>query len=265
MAEDDYACSSKSDCMRLTQNEYFVCVLPDGSLTSDASASTSAADSEPTSGRLLAEGDKTGVCEHKALWPLTGKEWLGTFVYSFIMLASNVAGIGGGGVAVPLAMYFFNFSMKPAIALSSFSIMCASCFRFVYNFNERHPEKDTPALDYGLTNVMMPLTLIGSLIGAYFYKSFPDLILVVILTLLLFVIFVFSFKKFFAMRKKESEAAAKKADKQKVEEIELVKNDEKKVQDEPENEGPEEEAPVVLDVVAAQEPVLLKTNDSDDV
>ena len=115
-----------------------------------------------------------------------------------------MAGIGGGGVAIPLAMYFFNLSMKPAIAVSSFSIMAASMGRFFYNFNERHPDKDTTSIDYGLTNVMMPLTLIGSLVGAYFYKSFPDLILLVILTLLLLVMCIDSVKKFFKMRKKET-------------------------------------------------------------
>jgi uncharacterized membrane protein YfcA len=86
------------------------------------------------------------------------------------MLLSNVAGVGGGGVAIPLAMYFFNLSMKPAIAVSSFSIMASTVCRFFFNFGERHPEKDgCVSIDYGMTNVMMPLTLIGSMIGAYFY------------------------------------------------------------------------------------------------
>lgn len=103
------------------------------------------------------------------------------------MLLSNVAGIGGGGIAIPLAMYFFNLSMKPAIAISSFSIACATLTRFLYNFGERHPDKpNCTVIDYGMAAVMMPLTLIGSLIGAYIYKSFPDLILLIVLTVLLF-------------------------------------------------------------------------------
>ena len=72
------------------------------------------------------------------------------------MCLSNVAGIGGGGVAIPLAMYFFNLSTKPAIAISSFSIMISTLARFFYNFNERHPEKPNCAcIDYNMTNVMM--------------------------------------------------------------------------------------------------------------
>jgi len=109
---------------------------------------------------------------------MEGQEIAGSFVFALVMLLSNVGGIGGGGVAIPLVMVFFNFSMKPAIAISSFSIMCATLARFFFNFNERHPEKaDSTSIDYGMTNVMMPLILVGSLTGAYVYVSFPDLVL----------------------------------------------------------------------------------------
>jgi uncharacterized membrane protein YfcA len=102
------------------------------------------------------------------------------------MCLSSIAGIGGGGIAVPLAMTFFNLSMKPAIAISSFSIMWSTLARFFYNFAEKHPEKpQMTVIDYGMTNVMMPLTMLGSVIGAYIYITFPDMILMIILTLLL--------------------------------------------------------------------------------
>jgi hypothetical protein len=124
------------------------------------------------------EGEAEKQCRHKPLFPMEGQEIVGSFVFALIMLLSNVGGIGGGGVAIPLVMVFFNFSMKPAIAISSFSIMCATLARFFFNFNERHPEKkDSTSIDYGMTNVMMPLILVGSLTGAYVYVSFPDLVL----------------------------------------------------------------------------------------
>jgi uncharacterized membrane protein YfcA len=127
------------------------------------------------------------------------------------MLLANVGGIGGGGVAIPLAMTFFNLSMKPAVAISSFSIMCSTLARFVFNFKERHPDKkNCVSIDYGLTMVMMPLNLIGSLIGALFLVVFPELILMIILTLLLLVLSLECARKFVAMRKKEDEIEAKK-------------------------------------------------------
>jgi uncharacterized membrane protein YfcA len=141
------------------------------------------------------------------------KEWVGTFVFSLIMCLSNVAGIGGGGVAIPLAMYFFNLSTKPAIAISSFAIMISTLARFFYNFNERHPEKPNSAcIDYNMTNVMMPLTMMGSLIGAFFYLLFPDLVITIILTLLLIVLTMESGRKFVEIYKKENLEMQKKKD-----------------------------------------------------
>ena len=115
---------------------------------------------------------------HKSLFPLKGKEWAGTFLFAAFMLLANVGGIGGGGIAIPMCMYFFGFDTKPAIAVSSFSIMWSTIGRFFFNWGERHPEKDKMVvIDYSMTNVMMPLTLIGTLIGAFIYMSFPDLLI----------------------------------------------------------------------------------------
>ena len=117
----------------------------------------------------------------------------------------KVVGIGGGGVAIPLAMTFFNFSMKPAIAVSSFSIMISTLARFFLNFSERHPEKKgCTSIDYNMTNVMMPLTLMGSMVGAYIYVSFPELYLQITLTLLLLLLTVESGRKGLEIYKKES-------------------------------------------------------------
>jgi len=135
---------------------------------------------------------------------------VGSFVFSFIMMLSTVGGIGGGGVAIPLAMYFFQLSMKPAIAVSSFSIMMTTICRWLFNFNQRHPEKkNCVCIDYGLANVMMPLTLLGSMTGAYIYASFPDLYLQIILTVLMLVLFITSLNKAITIYKKESESTKK--------------------------------------------------------
>ena len=155
------------------------------------------------------EGEKT--CQHKNLFPLHPKEWVGTIVFAAFMLLANVGGIGGGGVAIPLAMTFFNLSMKPAVAISSFSIMMSTLARFVFNFNERHPDKKhCCSIDYGLTIVMMPLNLIGSMIGALFLVTFPDLILIIILTLLLLLLALECARKFIVMRKAEDAIEAEK-------------------------------------------------------
>ena len=66
----------------------------------------------------LASGKR---CAHKGLFPLLPIEWLGTFLFSIIMLLSNVGGIGGGGIAIPMVQIFFGWDdLKKAIAISSF-------------------------------------------------------------------------------------------------------------------------------------------------
>jgi len=67
---------------------------------------------------------------------------------------------------------------------------------------------------------MMPLNLMGSLIGAFMYVWLPDLILMTILTLLLVVLSIESIRKYMSMRKQEDEIEAKK-------EVKSIKAEEK--------------------------------------
>jgi len=121
------------------------------------------------------------------------------------MLLSNVGGIGGGGIAIPMVQLFFGWgNLKRAIAISSFSICCSSFGRFLYNWKEHHPEKpNMVAIDYGLTNVMMPLALIGTQCGAFLLLVCPAMVINILLTLLLIFLWIKSFLKAIEIVKKE--------------------------------------------------------------
>lgn len=67
------------------------------------------------------------------------------------------------------------------------------------------------AIDYGLTNVMMPLALIGTQVGAFLYLVLPVLFINIILTLLLIWLFVKSLIKMRDIIKKEKLAEEEKA------------------------------------------------------
>mmetsp|Transcript_39302 Transcript_39302/g.29020 ORF Transcript_39302/g.29020 Transcript_39302/m.29020 type:complete len:124 (-) Transcript_39302:1211-1582(-) len=87
------------------------------------------------------------------------------FVVGIVIALSCMAGIGGGGIVVPLCMVFFSLETKEAVAISGFCILLCSILRFIYNFKTRHPEKDAVSIDYAVASVMLPTVLIGSLIG----------------------------------------------------------------------------------------------------
>ena len=78
-------------------------------------------------------------CEHKAVFPQEPLEIVGLFVFGFIMALCTVAGIGGGGIAISMLIAFWKFDTKPAVAISSFSILVCTTMRFFYNFRSKHP------------------------------------------------------------------------------------------------------------------------------
>jgi uncharacterized membrane protein YfcA len=76
---------------------------------------------------------------------------------------SNIAGIGGGGISVPILMGMFHFDTKQSVAISSFAIFITSLSSFIINFKKMHPEKKNVVLiDYTTVTIMMPLTLAGA-------------------------------------------------------------------------------------------------------
>jgi uncharacterized membrane protein YfcA len=112
-------------------------------------------------------------------------EIIGIVVLSILMMLCTLAGIGGGGVVVPLLSVFYSFNFKEATAISGFSILICSLVRFVYNFKQMHPEKKAVSIDYGLAIVMLPTVMMGSFIGVIMNAMLPELILQICLTLLL--------------------------------------------------------------------------------
>jgi uncharacterized membrane protein YfcA len=126
-----------------------------------------------------------GLCGHKKVLPPEAIEIVGLVVLSLMMMLCTVGGVGGGGVVVPLLMTFFSFDTKQAIALSGLSIVLCSITRFIYNFRQKHPQKDAIVIDYGLAIVMLPTVLMGSFLGVIINVMFPAIILQSILTILL--------------------------------------------------------------------------------
>lgn len=149
--------------------------------------------------------NETKFCYHKPMFPTTGLEIAGVIVFSIIKAASNVAGIGGGGITIPIVMQFFYFTTKPAIAISSFAILVGSFARFAVNWREKHPEKpNVVSIDYGMTMVMMPTTLAGAQIGSFILITFPSLAIQIMLTIMLLFLTIKSAQKGCQIYKKET-------------------------------------------------------------
>ena len=125
------------------------------------------------------------ICSHKSIFPMRPIEIIGTIVLTLLMALAVMSGIGGGGIIVPLLMVFYKLETKKAIAVSGFTILVGSLSRFGFTYKARHPIKDATCIEYSVTNVMLPLVLIGSVCGVFFNIIFPSVIIQISLTLLL--------------------------------------------------------------------------------
>lgn len=99
-------------------------------------------------------------------------------------MLANAAGVGGGGVIVPIMM-LFGFATKVCIALSNVIILIGAITRYVMNFNDSHPEKKATTIDYGIVILMMPTIMIGSFIGIQINLIAPKAIILGLLGALL--------------------------------------------------------------------------------
>jgi uncharacterized membrane protein YfcA len=157
----------------------------------------------------------TSCCVHKSVFQPKAfmLEYVGLAVFTLVMALCNIAGIGGGGIAIPLIMAFFKFDTKVAVAISSFTILVCTVMRYLYNFNDMNPEKPNVVLvDYSLAVIMMPTTLAGSQIGTMVLNSFPPVVIQGTLTLVLAFLCYQSYFKACEISAKERNAPAQAKD-----------------------------------------------------
>ena len=80
-----------------------------------------------------------------------------------VVFITNVGGVGGGGIIMPVVMAFFKLDSKNAVALSNLSLSIASTIRFILNANRPHPLKNGKGLliDLNLTSIILPMIVSG--------------------------------------------------------------------------------------------------------
>lgn len=131
--------------------------------------------------------ESAGICRHKPFWPLYTSEWFGLAMVALALFISCVGGMGGGGIVIPIAIFFFNFDTKSAIGISNASICVSSIVRYLYNFNASHPDKNGKGIivDYNIASLMLPGIVMGASFGVIVNQILPEIIIVICLSLLL--------------------------------------------------------------------------------
>ncbi len=122
---------------------------------------------------------------HKAAFPMELEDVITTAVMTIGLGMYSAGGIGGGSVLTPLFILLAKFKPKDAIALGNFAILMDYAVSFLKNLKERHPQRPTHklAIDYNLVLILMPATLYGTTVGVFITSTFPDVSMLILMTL----------------------------------------------------------------------------------
>ncbi|GAQ79300.1 hypothetical protein KFL_000280050 [Klebsormidium nitens] len=122
------------------------------------------------------------------VWPalaLNGRNIAATTVSLVGGALANAAGVGGGGLFVPMFNLLLGFDAKSATSLSQAMITGGAITSFFYNLMLQHPTQKKPLIDYDICLLLEPALLLGIGAGVVLNVIFPSWIIVILLTLLL--------------------------------------------------------------------------------
>lgn len=110
----------------------------------------------------------------------------GCITLVFTSILAGMAGIGGGGVNVPVFLLVFGYSYDTAIKRSLYVVFGCLCSQLLLNYNARHPDDETrPAIYYDIILILLPAQIGGAKIGDILAKVLPGTIEYILSVLLL--------------------------------------------------------------------------------
>lgn len=132
--------------------------------------------------------DKT--CRHELNFPFKSKiEFMEAIGFISVILASalaNAGGVGGGGILAPIYIFLFGYTIQESIPLTKATILAGAIVNIFVIIRKRHPHKVNEFLiDFGLSSIILPMLLSGTMIGVIMTQMLPPLLTLTILTLYL--------------------------------------------------------------------------------
>eukprot|EP00796_Vickermania_ingenoplastis_P007100 gene7099-5034_t len=120
-----------------------------------------------------------------------------------------LAGVGGGGILVPMFTGLMSVPMTSAVGLSQATICGQSTLNVGLLVFKKFPDPkwSRPLINYQYLSLLLPLGLCGTLIGGVLSKLCPDLVRLILLFVLLSAVLV---KTFFKIKKQYAADKAQK-------------------------------------------------------
>lgn len=129
---------------------------------------------------------RAGECVDNTLFPLSSEEIAGSIGAFVASILAASAGLGGGGLLVPLYIVLMRLSPHEAVPLSKATIFGGAIASFLMNVQKRHPlVRSRPLIDYETMLLMEPMTLAGTIIGVNMNAVFPEWLITICIVCLL--------------------------------------------------------------------------------
>lgn len=104
-------------------------------------------------------------------------------IYSIVIFCCNIiasaAGLGGGGLNLPLFLVLFKFEYNNAVVLSLCTVFGNISAQILINFSKRHPLKQSrPLIYWDVLLTMLPAQISGANLGVIIAAILPSTVLV---------------------------------------------------------------------------------------
>lgn len=110
--------------------------------------------------------------------PATVNEALGSLAIYFACTLASAAGIGGGGLNLPILLVIWGFEFSDAVVLSLFAVLGNVVSQVMVNIQGRHPlQKTRPLIYFDAILILLPAQLGGANIGVLIAQVAPHTIL----------------------------------------------------------------------------------------
>ena len=131
-----------------------------------------------------------------------------SFLCWVITSLSVAAGIGGGGLLVPLYSIVLALGPKLAVPVSKATIFGVAVGNLPFIITQRHPDANRPLIDYNIVTLMQPGVLLGVVMGVLLNLLLPEIAIVALLAVVLGLTGYMTLKKGAKLWAAESKAAA---------------------------------------------------------
>ncbi|CAB9524455.1 Sulfite exporter TauE/SafE [Seminavis robusta] len=156
-------------------------------------------------------------CLHKTLWsssdllPLSARDAVAFLLAATCCFLAAMAGIGGGGLVLPILLLCCNFTPKEASVLSNTAVFCNTLGQFAINNhhdNNNHSKSHAQSVVVVLATVliMMPSVIAGGSIAITLEGMVPSTVILILAFLTLLLAAIKTYHKAQTMRRAEQQA-----------------------------------------------------------